>query len=158
MKKTVVFGSDHAGLWLKKVLMERMGEDWQIMDVGTREASSCDYPVYAGRVCEKVLELHCMGVLICGSGLGMSMTANRFRGIRAALCCNEYMARMSRKHNNANVLCMGERVIGVDLAGSIQDVFLETGFEGGRHAKRLDIIEEIAENPDPGSFLSAGGA
>jgi len=144
MNKTVVFGSDHAGLWLKRVLMDRLSNDRQTIDVGTEDDSSCDYPVYAGRLCEKVLELQCLGVLICGSGLGMSMTANRFRGIRAALCCNEYMARMARKHNNANVLCMGERVIGVDLAGSILDVFLETGFEGGRHAKRLDIIEEIA--------------
>jgi len=144
MNNTVVFGSDHAGLWLKRVLMDRLGEGRQIIDVGTQDGSSCDYPVYAGRLCEKVLELDCLGVLICGSGLGMSMTANRFRGIRAALCCNEYMARMARKHNNANVLCMGERIIGVDLAGSILEVFLEVGFDGGRHAKRLDIIEEIA--------------
>ncbi len=144
MNKTVIFGSDHAGLWLKRTMMDRLGEDRQKIDVGTEDGSSCDYPVYAGKLCEKVLELDSVGVLICGSGIGMSMTANRFRGIRAALCCNEYMARMARMHNNANVLCMGERIIGVDLAGSIMEVFLKTGFEGGRHLKRLDIIEEIS--------------
>ncbi len=139
----MIFGSDHAGLNLKKVLMGRLDEKRTIIDVGTEDFSSCDYPVYAGRLCKMVLEMDCPGVLICGSGIGMSMAANRFRGIRAALCGNEYMARMSRMHNNANVLCMGERIIGVDLAGSIMDVFLETGFEGGRHSKRLDILEEI---------------
>lgn len=140
----IVFGSDHAGLNLKKFLMERLDEKYKIIDVGPGDAASCDYPVYAYRLCNKVLEMQSPGILICGSGIGMSMTANRVKGIRAALCLNEYMARMSRMHNDANVLCLGERIVGIDLAGSIVDAFLSSSFEGGRHQKRIDLIEEVA--------------
>lgn len=140
----IVFGSDHAGLNLKKFLMDRLGHNYSIIDVGASEPSSCDYPVYAHKLCSKVLELQVPGILICGSGIGMSMTANRIKGIRAALCLNEYMARMSRMHNDANVLCLGERIVGIDLAGSIVDAFLSASFEGGRHQKRIDLIEEVA--------------
>ncbi len=139
---TVVFGSDHAGLNLKKFLMDRLGDDNKIIDFGPVQKASCDYPVYAKELCKKVLELQCPGILICGSGIGMSITANRMRGIRAALCLNEYMARMSRLHNDANVLCLGERIVGLDLAGSIMEAFLSSPFEGGRHQKRIDLIEE----------------
>lgn len=139
--RTLVFASDHAGFVLKSALMEHLGDGWEKVDVGTQDGTSCDYPVYAKKACQKVLELNCLGILICGSGIGMSMAANRFQGIRAALCANEHMARMSRMHNNANILCMGERIIGSDLAKSILEVFLQAEFEGGRHQKRVELLE-----------------
>jgi ribose 5-phosphate isomerase B len=147
--RTIVFGSDHAGFGLKNVLMEHLKDRCESVDVGTHSLDSCDYPLVAGRLAREVLDRQALGILICGSGLGVSMAANRFSGIRAALCANEYMARMSRMHNNANVLCMGERIIGVDLAKSIADAFLETGFEGGRHQRRVDLIDTLAPSQQP---------
>jgi ribose 5-phosphate isomerase B len=139
--RTIVFGSDHAGFGLKNILMEHLAGRFETIDVGTHSLESCDYPNIAGKLAEEVLKLEATGILICGSGIGVSITANRFEGIRAALCANEYMARMSRMHNNANVLCMGERIIGVDLAKAIADAFLDTEFEGGRHQRRVDLID-----------------
>lgn len=140
----VIFGADHAGLPLKQALiaqLKRRGISCE--DQGTDSPESTDYPTFAARTCRMVLETGSFGVLICGTGLGMSMTANRFGHIRAALCSNEYMARMARAHNNANVLCLGSRVIGEDLALSILDVFLKTEFEGGRHQRRIDMIDAV---------------
>ncbi|MBE1425793.1 ribose 5-phosphate isomerase B [Desulfomicrobium macestii] len=139
--RTIVFGSDHAGFGLKNILMEHLAGRFKTIDVGTHSLESCDYPNIAGKLAEEVLNLEATGILICGSGIGVSITANRFEGIRAALCANEYMARMSRMHNDANVLCMGERIIGVDLAKAIADAFLDTEFEGGRHQRRVDLID-----------------
>jgi len=140
----IVFGSDHAGFGLKNVLMEHLAGRFETIDVGTHSLDSCDYPVIAGKLAREVLERGALGILICGSGIGVSITANRFEGIRAALCANEYMARMSRMHNDANVLCMGERIIGVDLAKAITEAFLSTDFEGGRHQRRVDQIDAQA--------------
>ncbi|HCO11778.1 MAG TPA: ribose 5-phosphate isomerase B [Desulfonauticus sp.] len=142
-KKALIFGSDHAGINLKRILMDFFHPQFEIIDVGTRDTNSCDYPLYARNLCVKVLELKTLGILICGTGIGMSITANRFKGIRAALCTNEYMARMSREHNDANVLCLGERVIGVDLAKSIASTFVNTSFAGERHLKRIELIEKL---------------
>ena len=139
---TIVFGSDHAGLGLKNILKEHLAGRFDIMDVGAHSLESCDYPIIAGKLATEVLDRKAVGILICGSGIGVSITANRFEGIRAALCANEYMARMSRMHNDANVLCMGERIIGVDLAKAIADAFLATKFEGGRHQRRVDLIDK----------------
>lgn len=139
--RTIVFGSDHAGLGLKNILMEHLAGRFNCSDVGTYSLESCDYPNIAGKLATEVLGLKATGILICGSGIGMSITANRFEGIRAALCANEYMARMSRMHNDANVLCMGERIIGVDLAKAITDAFLDAEFEAGRHQRRVDLID-----------------
>ncbi|WP_028576105.1 ribose 5-phosphate isomerase B [Desulfomicrobium escambiense] len=139
--RTIVFGSDHAGFGLKNILMEHLKDRCQAVDVGTHSLDSCDYPLIAGSLAREVLNRQALGILICGSGIGVSMAANRFSGIRAALCANEYMARMSRMHNDANVLCMGERIIGVDLAKAITDAFLATDFEGGRHQRRVDLID-----------------
>ncbi|EFL49744.1 sugar-phosphate isomerase, RpiB/LacA/LacB family [Solidesulfovibrio fructosivorans JJ]] len=143
MPKTVFIGSDHAGVSLKAAMVEHLraaGHD--VTDLGPADAKSVDYPDYAKAVCAKVLDTPgCAGILICGTGIGMSMAANRMPGIRAALCVNEYLARMTRLHNDANVLCLGERVIGTGLAASIVDVFLATDFEGGRHQRRVDLIE-----------------
>lgn len=138
---TVIFGSDHAGFALKSLLMNHCAERCTTVDVGTHSLESCDYPLIAGKLAGEVLSRGSLGILICGSGIGVSITANRFPGIRAALCANEYMARMSRMHNDANVLCMGERIIGVDLAKAIVDAFLDTAFEGGRHQRRVDLID-----------------
>jgi ribose 5-phosphate isomerase B len=121
--------------------MEHLAGRFNCSDVGTYSLESCDYPNIAGKLATEVLGLKATGILICGSGIGMSITANRFEGIRAALCANEYMARMSRMHNDANVLCMGERIIGVDLAKAITDAFLDTEFEAGRHQRRVDLID-----------------
>lgn len=139
----VLIGSDHAGFSLKTFLKEVMEQDGlQVVDVGCAADISCDYPDYARLLCERIQTGEAdRGVLICGTGLGMSMAANRFRGIRAALCTSEYQARMSRAHNDANVLIIGGRVTGVEVALSILRTWLETSFEGGRHQRRIDRIE-----------------
>lgn len=137
----IIFGSDHAGLGLKTIIMDHLRDRFDIQDQGTHSLDSCDYPVIADTVCAHVVRTSCLGILICGSGIGMSMAANRHPGIRAALCANEYMARMSRLHNDANVLCLGERILGVDLAKAIADAFVQTSFKGGRHQRRVALID-----------------
>lgn len=138
----IIMGSDHAGFPLKEILKKHLASrGFQVDDTGPHSQESCDYPPFAANVAQKVLQIKGLGILICGSGLGMSMAANRYPGIRAALCTNEYMARLSRLHNNANILCLGQRVIGEDLAKSILDVFLDTPFEGGRHQRRIDLFD-----------------
>jgi ribose 5-phosphate isomerase B len=141
----VLVGSDHAGFGLKELVKKHLAWlGFQAEDVGCFSEASCDYPIFARDLCEKIQENpEKKGVLICGTGLGMSMAANRFKGVRAALCANEYHARMSRAHNDSNVLCLGARVLGQDLALSILEVWLATEFEGGRHQGRVDIIESI---------------
>ncbi len=140
----IIVGSDHAGLSLKQECMAYLQKQGiSVEDMGTNSEDSCDYPEFAVKVCNRVLESNSPGILICGTGLGMSMTANRFSNIRAALCTNEVMARMARKHNNSNILCMGSRIIGPDLAESILEAFLNTEFDGNRHQKRIDLIESL---------------
>jgi ribose 5-phosphate isomerase B len=141
--ETILIGSDHAGFSLKTFLKEVMEQDGlQVVDVGCAADISCDYPDYARLLCERIQSGEAVrGVLICGTGLGMSMAANRFKGIRAALCTSEYQARMSRAHNDANVLIIGGRVTGVEMGVSILRTWLETSFEGGRHQRRIDRIE-----------------
>ncbi len=141
-KKRIVIGSDHAGLVLKRTFTDALeAKDWEVQDMGPQDASSVDYPDYAAKVCRAVLDQDIPGILICGTGIGMAMTANRFKGIRAAPCANEFQAVMSRAHNRANVLCVGERVTGAGAALAILDAFLETEFEGGRHQRRVDKID-----------------
>ncbi|WP_027369339.1 ribose 5-phosphate isomerase B [Desulfovermiculus halophilus] len=142
---TMYCGSDHAGLGLKHLCIRHLhNQGWTCTDLGTTSEASCDYPVFAAEVCRTVQTKGQLGLLICGTGLGMSMTANRFSSIRAALCTNEYMARMARMHNNANILCLGARVVGDDVALAILDVFVRTGFEQGRHQKRVELIDSVA--------------
>ena len=143
MSKTVFIGSDHAGVALKAALCIHMtNAGHTVIDLGPADTTSVDYPDFAKAVCQKVLATpEAAGILVCGTGIGMSMAANRIPGIRAALCVNEYLARMTRLHNDANVLCLGERVIGQGLAASIVDAFMDTAFEGGRHQRRVDLIE-----------------
>ena len=140
--KTVFFGSDHAGFSLKQTLVALLeSRGMKVEDLGPHSTDSVDYPDYAHAVCKRVVEEGGLGILVCGSGLGMSMAANKTSGIRAALCLNEYLARMARRHNDANVLCLGARVVGQDLAEAVVDAFLDAEFEGGRHQRRVDMIE-----------------
>lgn len=147
-------GSDHAGLDLKLKVMAAL-PDLQWKDIGTFTADSVDYPDYAAAVCQELVKvelqnkekgLHdslegpALGLLICGSGQGMVIKANRYKEIRAALCWNEDVARLSREHNNANVLCLGARFIAPDLAIKMIKTFVSTKFEGGRHQKRVDKL------------------
>ena len=148
MANKAVIGSDHGGLELKSFLADCLAKrGLAVEDVGCHSSGSCDYPNFAKDVAQKVLDegpSQTIGILVCGTGLGMSMTANRIPGIRAALCTNEYMARMARAHNDANVLCLGERVMGKGLAEAVLDAFLATEFEGGRHLRRIQAIEPDA--------------
>ncbi|MCB9658875.1 MAG: ribose 5-phosphate isomerase B [Polyangiales bacterium] len=141
-KPTLVFGSDHAGLTLKVALKARAEElGYVVEDVGTHDGTSTDYPDWAHRVAGRVAKGEGLGVLVCGTGIGMSIAANRHPGVRAALCGDVFSARATRAHNDANILCLGERVVGVGLALLILEAFLETPFEGGRHQRRIDKME-----------------
>ncbi len=142
----VVISSDHAGYEMKKAIVEHLREkDIEVVELGA--CNSCDSFSYAQAA--KLLSKYFSdtseykGILICGTGVGISMTANKIKGIRAALCFNEYMGRMAIEHNNANVLALGARVIGDKLALSIVDAFFEAKFQGGRHQARLDEMAEI---------------
>ncbi|MBQ7332891.1 MAG: ribose 5-phosphate isomerase B [Clostridia bacterium] len=145
--RKIYIGADSAGYSLKEELKKELkGKGYDVVDCGTDSDASCHYPIYAGKVCEAVKrELDAsFGILICGTGIGMSMCANKHRGIRAALCSDTYSAKMTRVHNNANVLCMGARVIGSCLASDIMNAFLSAEFEdGGRHRQRVDMMMEI---------------
>jgi ribose 5-phosphate isomerase B len=141
--KTLVIGADHGGVEYKEYLKEIV-KDWgyTIIDCGTHSAESVDYPDFIEPVVKEVLA-GAKGVLLCGSGIGMSMGANRFNGIRAALCWDVLSARMSREHNNANILCLGERLIGKDEAVACLEAFLNTAFAGGRHSRRVEKLDEL---------------
>lgn len=140
-------GSDHAGFALKQKVKEHLIErGFEVTDVGTNEPVSCNYTIYAHKLCETITGGDAdLGILICGTGIGMSMAANKHPGIRAAACENTFSARMTRMHNNANVLCMGERVIGYGLACDMADLFVDTAFEGGRHQARVDDLDRLDE-------------
>jgi ribose 5-phosphate isomerase B len=149
MAMRLYFGSDHAAVELRKHLIAHASEKGHeiIADHGPGSADEkVDYPDVALEVCQRVLaDPGSFGVLVCGSGQGVMMSANHVRGIRAGLCDNEYSARMIRQHNDANVLCMGARVIGLDLAVSVFDAFAAASFEGGRHARRVGKLDAIAD-------------
>ena len=144
----IVLASDHAGFDLKEKIRAYLEEQGhEVLDVGCHSCESVDYPVFGAKGLEKLLSGEAeRGIFICGTGLGMTIMANRFPGVRAALCHDCYTARMCRLHNDANVLTMGGRVIGEALALEIVRIFLETPFEGGRHARRLELIEEYARS------------
>lgn len=142
-KKTILIGSDHAGFDLKKELIKFLEENkYEVHDCGTYKAGeSVDYPDYANKLCGLIkLNKAPKGILICGTGIGMSIAANRHKSIRAALCLNSEMAKLSREHNDANVLVLGARITSSEDAINILDAFLKNEFEGGRHQKRIDKI------------------
>jgi len=140
--KKVYIASDHAGFPLKSILVNHITSlDYKIYDLGTDSEDSVDYPDYAQKLCKKLNRNDDVGILICGTGAGMSISSNKFRHIRAALCSNVFEAEMSRKHNDANVLCLGGRVIGAELAKRVVKVWLETNFTGEeRHTRRIKKI------------------
>ena len=148
----IALGSDHAGLPLKKeiiALLEEMGLPYH--DYGTYTTDSCDYAQFAQRAAKAVAAGECeRGIIICGTGIGISMAANKVRGIRCACCSDCYSARMTRKHNDANMLAMGARVVGPDLGPMIAEIFLTADFEGGRHQRRIDQITAIENGADLG--------
>ena len=140
-------GNDHSALELKAEIIEFLKEKGhEVVDFGTDSSESCDYPKYGEVVGRAVAakEVDC-GILICGTGLGISLAANKVKGVRAAVCSEPFTAKMSRAHNNCNVLAFGARVVGAELAKMIVDVWLNTEFEGGRHQRRVDMIMEIEE-------------
>ena len=143
--KRIVMGSDHAGLQLKlKVKAHLEARGFAVTDVGTHTPESCSYTVYADALCKVLTGGEAdLGILVCGTGVGMSMAANKHKGIRAACCENTFSARMTRMHNDANVLCFGERVIGYGLACDMVDLFVDTPFEGGRHQARVDDLNAL---------------
>lgn len=145
-KKRIIIGADSAGYTLKEYIKAHLSDlGYEVSDMGCDSEASCHYPIFASKVCEEVLASDgaAYGILICGTGIGMSMCANKYNGIRAALCSDTFSAKMTRRHNDANVLCMGARVIGPCLAEDIVDIFLENGFEGGRHKTRVDMMADI---------------
>lgn len=141
----IALGSDHGGFKLKNEIISYLKENgYEIKDFGTYTTESCDYPEYAEKVAEVVANKEFdFGILVCGTGIGISMSANKVPGIRAALCSDTFSAHATREHNNANILALGERVVGPGLAIDIVKTFLNSEFEGGRHQKRIDKISEI---------------
>jgi ribose 5-phosphate isomerase B len=145
MADKVIAGSDHAGLALRgEAVKVAKAQGFEVEDLGPFSGESVDYPDYAARVAEAVASRRArLGILVCGTGIGMSIAANKVRGIRAAVCTTELEARMARAHNDANVLCIGERVVGAGLGAAIVAAFLREPFEGGRHARRVEKIAAL---------------
>ena len=139
----IAIGADHGGYSLKEILIEDLkSSGYDLEDFGTYSTDSVDYPDFSQKVCNQVTQGQAdLGILICGTGIGMSIAANKHQGIRAALCGDVYSAKLTRQHNNSNVLCLGARVIGDELAKMIVHTWLDAEFEGGRHQGRLDKLE-----------------
>ncbi|MBO4876492.1 MAG: ribose 5-phosphate isomerase B [Ruminococcus sp.] len=140
----IAIGCDHAGVEMKDAIIEALTEKgFELKDFGTN-GDPCDYPDKAKEVCAAVVSGECeKGILICGTGIGMSIAANKVKGIRAALCSDSFSTRFTRLHNDTNIMCMGARTIGPGLAIELAEIFLTTGFEGGRHQRRVDKIMAI---------------
>ena len=150
----IALGADHRGFQIKEKVRGILGSlGYEVLDCGTDSPSSCDYPDLAYPVCRAVTSGEAeSGILVCGTGIGMSITANKVRGVRAALCHDEFTAEMSRRHNNANILCLPADLIGEELTRRIVEAWLKTRFEGGRHERRVRKITEVedhqcADNP-----------
>jgi ribose 5-phosphate isomerase B len=142
----IAFGCDHAGFLMKDAVIKHIKEKgYEVEDVGTYSADSCHYPIFAHALCEKIQSGECkFGILICGTGVGMSIAANKHQGIRAACCSDVFSARLTREHNDANVLCLGQRVVGVGLATDLIDAFLDAEYaNSGNHIVRLNMISEL---------------
>ena len=140
----IAIGSDHGGFELKEIIKKHLEKrNIEYKDFGAYSEESVDYPAFGIAVGEAVAKGECeKGILVCGTGIGISMAANKVKGVRAACCSDTFSARFTRMHNDANVICMGGRVVGPGLALDIVDLFLDTEFEGGRHQKRIDLISE----------------
>ena len=145
----IALGCDHGGYSLMveiKKYLEETGREYK--DFGTYSAESCDYPTYAEAACKAVVSGECeKAILVCGTGIGMSMAANKIRGIRAAVCSDCFSTEMTRRHNDANAMCLGERVMGPGLALKLVEIFLTTEFDGGRHARRVAMVNALEGDP-----------
>jgi len=143
----IAIGNDHSALELKAIVIKHLEENGhEVIDYGTYTAESCDYPIYGEKVALAIKNNEAeLGILICGTGIGISLAANKVPGIRAAVCSEPYSAKMTRAHNNANILAFGARVVGQDLAKMIVDAFVNTKFEGERHQRRVDMLTAIEE-------------
>ncbi len=142
----IAIGSDHAGYNLKKYILDKLGDKYEFLDVGTDSSESVDYPDYASRVAEAILNGDAeLGILICGTGIGMSIAANKYRGIYAAVVYSDETASLARRHNNANVICLGARMISPDDAVRWIEIWLGEEFEGGRHLRRINKIKSLEE-------------
>jgi ribose 5-phosphate isomerase B len=141
----IALGCDHGGLEHKNAIGEFLKENGhEVVDLGIYEQVSVDYPDIAKKVCESIIKGETeRGILVCGTGIGMSIAANKYKGIRAAACSEHFSAKYTRLHNNSNVLCLGGRVVGVGTALELAELFVNTEFEGGRHQNRIDKIAEI---------------
>ncbi len=141
----IALASDHAGFKIRRKIKSHLEDlEHEVADFGCDSEESCDYPDFAKRVAEAVQKGDCdLGILLCGTGMGMSMVANKFRGIRAAVVCSDEMARLSREHNNANIICIGARINGEQDILRMIDIWLKTPFEGERHIKRIKKIDEL---------------
>ena len=144
----IIIGCDHGGLELKNEIICHLNKRGiEVTDVGTYTADSCNYPDYARALCKRIQSGEFeRGILVCGTGIGMSMAANKHNGIRAACCSDTFSARMTRMHNDANVLCLGGRVVGAGLACDMVDLFVDTEFEGGRHTARVQMIADVEKD------------
>jgi ribose 5-phosphate isomerase B len=147
MNKKIFIASDHAGFELKNIIIEHLKKkEYLIEDIGPFTEDEVDYPIYAHALSKRVLEnQQHIGILICGSGIGMSIAANKHKGVRASVCGDLKSARWTREHNDANVLCMGARIIDAELAKEITDIFLATDFIAGKHKTRVEMLE-ISQN------------
>ena len=145
MEKKIAIAGDHAGNEVKDAIIKYLEEKgYAVTDFGCDGTASVNYPDYAHLVCEAIAKKEApLGILVCGTGIGMSMAANKHRGIRAALCENEFSTEMTRRHNDANVICMGARVISVEKALSLVDIFVGTEYEGGRHDARVAMLNAL---------------
>lgn len=142
----IVIGCDHAGYAIKGAVKDHLiSLGHEVIDVGTNSKDSCHYPIYAKAACKKILDGECsLGILICGTGIGMSMAANKHNGIRAACCSDTFSARLTREHNDANMLCFGERVVGAGLALELVDAFINAEYmNNGNHVTRVAMLSEI---------------
>ena len=138
----ILIGSDHGGFKLKQEIIKYLNElGHHVQDCGCYSEESCDYPDIAQQVAKEVLKTGNRAILVCGTGIGMSIAANRFKGIRASHCTDTFTARMTRMHNNSNILCLGERITGTGLALDIVEIWLNTEFEGGRHERRINKLK-----------------
>ena len=143
MAKILAIASDHAGVQYKKDLIAYLSDKgYTCINLGTDTEDSVDYPIYADAVCQKITGGEAdLGILICGTGIGMSIAANKHKGIRAGLCCDPDSASLTRQHNNANILCMGARILSFEQTIAITEAFLQAEFLGGRHQRRVDMLE-----------------
>ena len=142
----IVIGCDHAGYNIKNAVIKHVEEKgYEVVDVGTYSTDSCHYPTYSSAACKKILDGECeLGILICGTGIGMSIAANKHKGIRAACCSDVFSARLTREHNDANMLCFGERVVGIGTAIDLVDAFLDAKYlNNGNHVTRVAMLADI---------------